>query len=158
MAATFPKVRVRLYIWQSARFLLPKKSGALFVRPARRATKSSPPCLLTLGKRNRRVEDIAMNGRQIGVLCAGLGVMGILLLFPPFDITPNLGEILKAQLGGLFGAPAPPAPALIKYAFLFAPPAGSAGVDWPRAWPPIAFAAVATGLLVAAFGRRAATQ
>ena len=97
-----------------------------------------------------------MNGRQLGILCAGVAVMGALLLFPPFDMTPNLGELLKSQFAGMLGAPAPQPQALVKYAFLFAPPNGSAGVDWARAWPPIAFVAAATGVLTAAFGRRRA--
>ncbi|BDI29746.1 hypothetical protein CCAX7_17970 [Capsulimonas corticalis] len=95
-----------------------------------------------------------MNGRQLGVLCAGVAILGALLLFPPFAMTPNLGEFLKSQFAGLVGAPAPQPQPLVQYGFLFAPPAGSEGVDWARAWPPMAFVAAATGVLVAALGRK----
>jgi hypothetical protein len=79
-----------------------------------------------------------LNKRQLCALWVGIGVICLLLLFPPQEMMPNIPSMMSV-LQTQFTAGATqtlPTPA-IRYAFLFAPPAGSVGLDWPRLLLPV---------------------
>lgn len=74
-----------------------------------------------------------MNSRQLAALWTGTLLAAAQVLYPPHVMMPNLVDVMKSQ----FGAPDAQPPQLTRYAFLFAPPAGSAGIDWERLVVPL---------------------
>lgn len=90
-----------------------------------------------------------MNVRQKFALWVGIAVIGLLCFFPPQVVVPAPVSLI-ASVQFQFAAPAAhgeavmPALPYTRYSFLFAPPPGSAGIDWPRLLLPLGFVVAAT--------------
>lgn len=90
------------------------------------------------------IKAYSMNTRQLLALWAGIGLMCLLLLFPPQVMMPTLPNMSAALQAQLSGTPQQMPVPVIPYAFLFAPPSGSAGIDWERLLIPVAVVALLT--------------
>ena len=95
-----------------------------------------------------------MNPRQLLALWLGIAAASAFLLFPPNVMMPS-----SAGMSIQFGGPSPSATfgisatQLVRYSFIFAPPAGSVGIDWQRFWIPVVFVTVLTAGAVVSLRR-----
>jgi hypothetical protein len=90
-----------------------------------------------------------MNRKQILAMWLGVALMGSLLLFVPYVMQPNLKEVF----GAFFGGTKPTTPG-VQYGLLFAPPAGSLGIEWQRVWVPMVFVGLVTLGAIFSLGTR----
>ncbi len=88
-----------------------------------------------------------MNRNQISVLWGGIILASLVLLFPPHAMMPS-PEVLKTMLTAYDDNETPsqvtPRFQYIRYAFVYSPPMGSVGIDWPRLLLPLSFIGLVT--------------